>query len=130
MEARRRNLARLLALRQCSEERANTLERPIEKGGCSGLRIFFSNEVESMKERSDPTVVAQNAMLQRTQGRRATVAWSMLAELLNILVFQTAEHKDRKGAGLDTRTHAKKVHSVLSDLSALLCFTFCCRACC
>ena len=53
-------------------------------------------------------------MLQRTQGRRATVAWSMLAELQNILVFQTAEHKDRKGAGCDTRTHVKKVHSVVS----------------
>ena len=39
MGARRRNLARILAVRQCSEERANTLERPIEKGGCSGLRI-------------------------------------------------------------------------------------------
>ena len=68
----------------------------------------FSNEVESMKERSDPTIVDQNAMLQRTQGRRATVAWNMLAELLEILVFQAAEHKDRKGTGLDTRTHAKK----------------------
>ena len=69
-----------------------------------------------MKERSALTVVDQNAMLQRTQGRRATVAWSMLAELLKILVFQTAEHKDRKGTRLDTRTHAKKVHGVLSDL--------------
>ena len=71
MGARRRNLARVLAVRQCSEERANTLGRPSEKDGCSGLRIFGSNEVESMKERSDPTVVDQNAMLQgRKDGER------------------------------------------------------------
>ena len=69
-----------------------------------------------MKERSDPTVVDQNAMLRGHRDWRATVAWSMLAELLKILVFQTAEHKDRTGMELDTRTHAKKVHGVLSDL--------------
>ena len=49
---------------QCSEGRARTLEQPINKGACNGLRITFSNEAESMKEGSGPIVVDQNEMLQ------------------------------------------------------------------
>ena len=53
MGARRRHLSRIPAIRQSSWERPKTLEHPIDKGGCNGLRIIFSCEVESMKERSD-----------------------------------------------------------------------------
>ena len=60
----RRNLVRIPAVRHCAEVKRKTLEQPIDKGGCSGLRIMFSNEVESMKERSASIVVDQNAMLQ------------------------------------------------------------------
>ena len=60
----RRIFTRILATRQCSEERARTLEQPIDKGGCHGLRIIFHNEVESIKERSDLIFVDQNVMLQ------------------------------------------------------------------
>ena len=63
MGARRGNLARILAERQCSKERANTLEQPIDKSGCNGF-LFLSNEIESTGERSDPNVVDQNVMLQ------------------------------------------------------------------
>ena len=77
MGARRRTLARICAVRRCCEERANTLERLIVGLQCCG---------------SERAVAG-------TQGRRATVAWSMLAELLKILVFQSAEHSDRKAKG-------------------------------
>ena len=49
MGARRRHLSRIPAIRQCSEETAK-LEEPINKGGCNGLRILFSDEVKSMKD--------------------------------------------------------------------------------
>ena len=46
---RRRHLSRLLAKRQRLEDRAKTLEQPVDKCGCNGLRIFFCEEVQKMK---------------------------------------------------------------------------------
>ena len=42
------------AKRQPLDESAKTLEQPINKRGCNGPPIIFSDEVERMKERSDP----------------------------------------------------------------------------
>ena len=54
MGTRRRHLSGLFAKRQGLEERVQTLEHPVDKSGCSGLRIIFSDEVNKMKERPDP----------------------------------------------------------------------------
>ena len=96
----RRHLSRILAKRQSLDESVKTLEQPIDKGGCHGLRIIFSDVVERMKERSDPTVVDQNAIQQghrdwkclqaavwKLRHWRASVPWSIPAELLKVLVF-------------------------------------------
>ena len=56
MGARRRHLSSFLAKSQSLDERVKTLEQPINEGGCHGLRIIFSKEVDSMKARSDPIV--------------------------------------------------------------------------
>ena len=48
----RRHLSRILAKRQSLDESVKTLEQPIDKDGCHGLRIIFSDMVERMK---DPT---------------------------------------------------------------------------
>ena len=56
MGTRRRHLSRLPAKREREslEEKVQTVEQPVGKGGCSGLRIIFSGEVNKMKEKSDP----------------------------------------------------------------------------
>ena len=95
MGARRRTLARILAVRRCSEERANTLERLIVGLQCCG---------------SERAVAG-------TQGRRATVAWSTLAELLKILVFQSAEHSDRKANGFGYKKHTRRKSMASSPIS-------------
>ena len=118
MGARRGNLARIPAVRQCSEERTKTLEQPTDQGGCNGLRIIVSSAVESMKERSDSMVADQSAMLQghrdwtclqapvwKLRHWRVTVAWSIPAELLKLPVFPNGgEQKPHKhGTGCTTR---------------------------
>ena len=100
MGARRRHQPRIPAIRQCLEEGVKTLEQPINKGGCSGLLITFSDDVECMQERSVPVVVDQNAIqhghrdwtflqaaVWKLRHWRASVAWSIPAELLKILIF-------------------------------------------
>ena len=49
MGTRRRHLSRLLAKRQSLEERSQNLEQPVDKGGCGGLRIIVSDEVQKKK---------------------------------------------------------------------------------
>ena len=100
MGTRRRHLSRQTEKRQSPEERAKTREQPVEKGGCSGLRIIFGDEVQKMKENSEPIVLDHNAMQQghrdwtclqvavwRPRHWRAPVPWSIPAELLEILIF-------------------------------------------
>ena len=130
-------------MRQCSEETAKPLEHPINKDGCHGLRVSFSNEVECTKERPDTMVVDGNAMLQgyrRCECLQAavwklrhwgtSVVWSIPAELLNILFSKwrstnTAQARDR----IQNQTRRKSVH-VFTDHQALLCLTLrCCVRC-
>ena len=68
MGTRRRHLSSFLAKSQSLDERVKTLERPINEGGCNGLRIIFSKEVDSMKERSDDPIVDDRNVIQ--QGHR------------------------------------------------------------
>ena len=48
MEARRRHLSRMPAKRQSLDESVKTLEQAINKGGCNGLPVTFSDEVEGL----------------------------------------------------------------------------------
>ena len=48
MEVRRRHLSRMPAKRQSLDESVRTLEQPINKGGCNGLPVIFSDEVERL----------------------------------------------------------------------------------
>ena len=79
MGARRRHPSRIPAKRQFLNDTAKTSEQPIDQGGCNGLRIIFSNEVESMKEQYDPIVVNQNAMVQghRDLNIRLASVWKL-----------------------------------------------------
>ena len=52
MGARRRHQPRIPAIRQCLEEGVKTLEQPINKGGCSGLLITFSDARKIRPHRS------------------------------------------------------------------------------
>ena len=94
----RRRLSRILAKRQSFNEKVKrTLwSSPSTKAGAVACESFFSDEVERMKEGSDPIVVGQNAIqqghsdwkcLQAAVGAqtRESVAWNILAELLKIL---------------------------------------------
>ena len=49
MTTRRRHLSPPPAKRQSLEERANTPEQPVDKGGCIGPRIIFGEKVQKMK---------------------------------------------------------------------------------
>ena len=103
-----------------------TLEKPINKGGCNGLRITFSSDVECMQERSDPTVADQNATQHGHRDRtclqaavwklwhwRAIVAWSMPAELLTMLIFPSggAQQPHKHGIGYKTKREGSQCSS-------------------
>ena len=49
MTTRRKHLSPPPAKRQSLEERANTPEQPVDKGGCIGPRIIFGEKVQKMK---------------------------------------------------------------------------------
>ena len=121
MGARRRHLTSIPAIRHCSKEDAKTREQPINRGGRTGLRIIFSDEVGTMTERIDPIVVGQNAIQQghrdwtclqaavwRLRHWRASVGWSIPAELLKILVFQSFT-----STGLETTQNAEEANTCL-----------------
>lgn len=97
---RRRHLSRLPAKRQGHEGRAQTSEQLVDQGGCGGLRIIFSDEVRKMKRKlrtycCGPKCDATGSQrLEMPTSRsmelrhwRASVPWSIPAELLKILVF-------------------------------------------
>ena len=91
MEARRRHLTSIPTIRQCSEEKAKTLEQPINKGGRTGLRIIFSDEVGSMTARIDPIVVDQND----PAGHRLDVPASFCVEAHALESVCRVEHSGR-----------------------------------
>ena len=129
MGARRRHVARDTCSEtiRCSWVRAKTSEQPIDQGGCNGLRIIFSNEVESMKEQYVPIVVNQNSMVQghrdlnirsasvwKLKHWRSSVTWSIPAEHLKILVFfQRRITKSRTSTELETKENAKDVQPII-----------------
>ena len=118
-------------MRQCSEETAKPLEHPINKDGCHGLRVSFSNEVECTKERPDTMVVDGNAMLQGIQEVRMPASCSVEAQALGNVCrvehssrtpehsfFQMEEHKHRTSTGSDTKPNAKEVRTCLHRSSS------------
>ena len=103
--------------RKSLDESVKTREQPINKRGCNGLPIIFSDKVERMRERSDPIVVDQNAIQQglrdwkclqasvwKLRDWRATVAWSMPAQLLEIHVFPNGGARKPYKHGLAYKT--------------------------
>ena len=124
--ARRGHLSRMPAKRESLDESVKTLDQPINKGGCNGLPIIFSCEVERLKERSDLVVVDQNAV-QQGQGDwtcrkaavwklghwRASVPWSIPAELLKIHVFSCgrAQKPHKHGIGYKTQREGRQYMS-------------------
>ena len=100
---RRRHLSRLPAKRQGHEGRAQTSEQLVDQGGCGSLGIIFSDEVRKMKRKlttycCGPKCDATGSQrLEMPTSRRmelrhwrASVPWSIPAELLKILVFPRA----------------------------------------
>ena len=117
MEARRRHLSGILAKRQRLDARVKIFEQPINKGGCHGLRIVFSSEVESMKEKSGPswwtktqcnrdTGTGNVCKLQWWKLRhwRGLVQWSTPAELLKKLGFQNGGAQQPHTHGIACQT--------------------------
>ena len=139
---RRRHLSRLPAKRQGLEERAQTLEQPVDKSGCGGPGIIFSDEVQKMKEKSDPIVVHQNATQKghrdgkclqaavwKLRHWRASVPWSIPTELPKILVSpkrKDPKKKHKHGMG----NKPTREGSAIANHQTLLCLTVRSRARC
>ena len=80
-------------------------------------------EVEKIKQLSVPVVVDQNAIV-RSRDWRATVGWSILAEVWEFPVFPMVVHADYSGTELDSNLTSTVMRTVLlapSDISSLPC---------
>ena len=92
MGARRRNLARIPAAKQCSTERAKTLEQHIDKGGCKRFAKYFQQWSRKDERTIWPIVVDENAMLQDTdwncghQGAESAAAGRRVAAVSPVLL--------------------------------------------
>ena len=95
------NLAGMLAV----EQRAKTLEQTTDKGGCNGLRIIFSSEVESMKKMGHRDWKCLQTSVWKLRHWRAIIAWSTPAELLKILLlpYERAQTPHKHGIGYTTK---------------------------
>ena len=81
-------------------------------------------EVEKLKQLSVPVVVGQNAMVRGSRDWRATVGWSIPAEVLEFPVFPMVVHADHTGSELDSNLTLTVMRTVLlapSDISSLPC---------
>ena len=81
-------------------------------------------EVEKLKQLSVPVVVDQNATVRGFRDWRATVGWSILAEVVEFPVFPMVVHADPTGMELGSNLNVTVIHTVLlapSDISSLPC---------
>ena len=117
---RRKKLGALPVSQVRSEERAQT----ILKCGCAGVRIHVADgggeDEAALRSRGR----GSNAMVRGSRDWRATVGWSIPAEVLECQVFTMVVHADHTGTELDSNLTSTVMSTVLlapSDVSSLPC---------